>query len=449
MKDKRITKLVSLLMISWNCGCFSYIWYTYYNAWAFQKYFNEGLIACLIIYVVLYVSLCKLYRAFSFLSSTAWDSVLSHAISFSISNLIMYIGCILSWNDYVSFVPGLYTTIAQVIGTAVILRIANRHLFVKISPAKTVYIYGAGISVEESMRFHKELQLKYKRMINICYEFGENSPQDMIREKLQECDKLIMYGVTPNARADYIHLCMEYSKVFYYVPDYSDIIMQNCHPKHLLDTPLMQMDYTYLYQKNAFVKRAFDIAFSLILLMILCPIMLIIAIAIRAEDHGPIFFRQERVTIDHKVFRVCKFRSMKVNANEISVSPAVKDDPRITKVGKFLRKTRLDEIPQLINILIGDMSFVGPRPEMLDDVEKHETQVSEFKYRCRVKAGLTGYAQVYGKYNTSPEDKLKLDLLYIQNQSIVLDLKLILLTIRVVFEPDAAEAFEKEEEEHA
>jgi len=168
------------------------------------------------------------------------------------------------------------------------------------------------------------------------------------------------------------------------------------------------------------------------------------AIAIHLEDRGPVFYRQERVTLDGKSFNILKFRSMVVDAERYGAIPATENDPRITRVGRLLRKVRIDELPQLLNILAGHMSFVGPRPERVLHVALYEQQVPEFKYRLRVKGGLTGYAQVYGKYNTSPEDKLKLDMLYIENQSLLLDFKLVLLTIKILFSPESTEGFDKD-----
>ena len=196
-----------------------------------------------------------------------------------------------------------------------------------------------------------------------------------------------------------------------------------------------------MYQR--YFKRLLDIVFSLCGLICLAPVFLLLTAWIRLDSPGPVFFKQKRCTKDAKVFDILKFRSMIVNAEAAGVTPSTKGDPRITRVGNIIRKLRIDELPQLINILIGQMSFVGPRPERVEHVEMYSKDVPEFKYRMKVKGGLTGYAQVYGKYNTTPYDKLRLDLLYIENQSLVLDIKLILLTIRTVFQPESTEGFEQ------
>jgi lipopolysaccharide/colanic/teichoic acid biosynthesis glycosyltransferase len=193
-----------------------------------------------------------------------------------------------------------------------------------------------------------------------------------------------------------------------------------------------------------FLKRFFDILLSGLALIILSPILLITAIAIHLEDGGPVFFRQERVTLNEKRFVILKFRSMIVDAEKDGKPhPAGENDDRITKVGKVIRACRIDELPQLINIIKGDMSIVGPRPERWEHVEKYKAEIPEFSYRCKVKGGLTGYAQVYGKYNTGALDKLKLDLLYITNYRLTLDVQIIIETVKILFIKDSTEGFEQ------
>ena len=194
-------------------------------------------------------------------------------------------------------------------------------------------------------------------------------------------------------------------------------------------------------------KRLMDIVLCLIALVPAAPIMLIVALAIKIEDKGPVFYKQKRVTIGGKTFDILKFRSMIVDAEKPGISiPATGDDPRITKVGKVIRAMRIDELPQILNILKGDMSIVGPRPERVEHVEEYTKSIPEFEFRLKVKGGLTGYAQIYGKYNTSAYDKLRMDLLYIERYSLLLDIKLILTTIRIMFHKESTEGFETREE---
>ena len=173
--------------------------------------------------------------------------------------------------------------------------------------------------------------------------------------------------------------------------------------------------------------------------------MIVIAILVKLYDKGPVFYKQARLTKGGKVFYVMKFRSMRVDSEKQGARLAMKHDDRITPVGRVIRNLHLDELPQLFNILKGDMSMVGPRPERPQIAEEYKKAIPEFDYRLKVKAGLTGFAQVYGKYNTSPYDKLQLDLIYIQNYSIFLDIKLILMTIKIMFMKESTEGFTEEQ----
>ena len=214
---------------------------------------------------------------------------------------------------------------------------------------------------------------------------------------------------------------------------------------HLFDTPLLLYRNNGLTFEQRFIKRAMDIVLSGVLLVLTSPIFLIAAVAIKLYDGGPVFYRQTRYTLNYKKFDIYKFRSMIVDAEKDGKSqPATDKDPRITPVGRVLRATRLDELPQFIDIFIGNMSLVGPRPERVEHVEKYTEEVQEFACRLKVRGGLTGYAQIYGKYNTSPYDKLQLDLIYIQNYSILLDIRLILMTIKIMFMKESTEGFTEE-----
>ena len=197
----------------------------------------------------------------------------------------------------------------------------------------------------------------------------------------------------------------------------------------------------------AFFKRFFDIFLCVFALIMLSPVFLVIAILIKCEDGGPVFFKQKRMTRNGREFDILKFRSMIVDAEKYAGAVLATDnDPRITKVGKVIRATRLDEIPQILNILKGDMSIVGPRPERKVIADEYCKDIPEFAYRLKVRGGLTGYAQIYGKYNTSAYDKLRLDLMYIENYSLMLDIKLIILTLRIIFSKESTEGIDKQEE---
>ena len=214
---------------------------------------------------------------------------------------------------------------------------------------------------------------------------------------------------------------------------------------HLFDTPLLVCRNSGLSAEELIMKRAMDLAVSFIGLIVTLPIMLITALCIKLYDGGPVFYTQERLTKDGRIFKVYKFRSMRTDAESDGVARlAGENDDRITPIGKVIRKVRIDELPQILNILKGDMSIVGPRPERPELAAENEKTMPEFRYRLKVKAGLTGYAQVLGKYNTTPYDKLRLDLMYIEQYSFLLDLKLILMTIKILFIPESTEGVKEE-----
>ena len=228
-------------------------------------------------------------------------------------------------------------------------------------------------------------------------------------------------------------------------PRIEDIIIQGFDNKTLIDTPLLKYEYSYIQPKTYHWKRVLDLVISLVCLVVFAIPMLIVIIAIKLEDGGPVFFKQQRCTKGEKVFEILKFRSMIVDAErDEAVIPCVDGDSRITKVGKIIRRFRIDEVPQFINVLKGEMSVVGPRPERIEPVSEYTKELPQFSYRHRVKGGITGYAQIYGKYNTSAYDKLKLDLMYIENQSLLMDLKLIMLTLKIMFLAESTEGFEQE-----
>ncbi len=444
LRSKKVTHTAKALVMLWNIGLFALIWLLYYNRNAFQTYYVLGGILSIIIYVFIYNGLCNLYNAFRIASSSIAEMVISQAISFGIADLILYIECNLIRNRYTSFLPGLAIVAIQILGTAFIITMAKQIFMSCVEPQKTLLLLGSWVSMDEARRFEDRILKKYSHLFEFKYVEYETISPMLMEERLSECCAVIMYGLSVEQRRVHMQHCIDAHKIFYFTPRIEDIILQGCSCRHLLDTPLMKYDYVYEDHKRLNAKRVFDVAFGIFFTVFFTPLMLIIAAAIKIEDGGPVFFRQKRCTKDGEVFEIIKFRSMVVDAEEKGIQPTINCDPRITKVGNIIRKYRLDEIPQVFNILAGDMTFVGPRPERVEHVEIYTKELPEFKYRMKVKAGLTGYAQIFGKYNTSAFDKLRLDLLYIENQSLGLDIRIILLTLKIMFKGESTEGFEKE-----
>ncbi|MDE6214600.1 MAG: exopolysaccharide biosynthesis polyprenyl glycosylphosphotransferase, partial [Lachnospiraceae bacterium] len=251
---------------------------------------------------------------------------------------------------------------------------------------------------------------------------------------------VVLWDISAVDRNALLKYCYSLSIRVYTMPKISDVLIRGADQLHLFDTPIYLTREYSLKVEQRVAKRLIDLICSVLLLVIASPFMLVTAIAIKVYDGGPVFYKQIRCTRDRKEFYILKFRSMKVDAEKDGVARlAAKNDSRITPVGKLIRSTRIDELPQLFNILRGEMSFIGPRPERPEIIEQYMEEMPEFAFRMKVKAGLAGYAQVYGKYNTTPYDKLKLDLTYIEQYSVWLDLKLMLLTLKILIKPESTE----------
>ncbi|NLG05545.1 MAG: sugar transferase [Clostridia bacterium] len=254
-----------------------------------------------------------------------------------------------------------------------------------------------------------------------------------------KADTVFLYDVPVELRTKIIDFCYQNLKNIYFNPYIADILEQNSKQVVIDDISFFSSRFHMITFEQRIIKRLMDIAISVIALILTSPILLISAICIKKGDGGSVLFKQKRATVNGKVFEIYKFRTMKEHVGNYSV---VDGDDRVTHVGKFLRKYRIDELPQLYNILKGDMSLVGPRPEMLENVADYTKEMPEFRYRLRMKAGLTGYAQIIGKYNTSSRDKLMLDLMYIENYSVLKDIQLLFQTVMVLFNAsDSTSAF--------
>ena len=304
-------------------------------------------------------------------------------------------------------------------------------------PEKLIIIYGSHLATEIVYKMSKmEDKFVISESANVDEGFDE------LVQKIDKFEGVIICDVPARLRNDILKYCYQQNKVVYVIPKISDIIIRSASDITYFDSPIMKCSSSGLTVEQRAVKRFIDIAISLVGIIVLSPVMLLVALAIKLYDGGPVFYKQKRCTKDLKTFDIIKFRSMVVDAEKDGPQPAVNNDKRITPIGKVIRSFRLDELPQLFNILKGDMSVVGPRPERIEHVAAYSEQIPEFVNRYKVKGGLTGYAQVFGKYNTSAYNKLKMDLIYIQNYSLILDIKLIIMTFRILFKKESTEGFD-------
>lgn len=328
----------------------------------------------------------------------------------------------------------LYVYLLQVVLIVCFAYGGNALYFRLHSPKSTTVLHDNSRDLSELRRYFNQYKLQYKDV-----RFVQCNAEESVDEVIKNSEYIIFSMVDSFYRKSLVEKCYNSKVAFAFVPSIADVIEHSGENLVFNDVPVVHVSLEGLSVSQRIMKRILDILISIIGMALLLPITILVTIAIKLEDKGSVFFLQERYTYGGKVFRVIKFRTMKENVANYS---STEDDDRITKVGKILRKTRLDELPQFINVLIGDMSVVGPRPEMLSNAEKYEKILPEFRYRLRAKAGLTGIAQIEGKYNTSPEDKLLLDMLYIENYSIWMDVKLIFQTVTVVFKTDSTEGFD-------
>jgi len=251
---------------------------------------------------------------------------------------------------------------------------------------------------------------------------------------IDQVDKiLITEDIPASLKNDIISHCIVLDKSLYIVPRTFEIAIYNSEIIQISDYLAFRVDTLHLSVEKQIIKRIVDITISVIGIVLASPVMLVAAIAIIVTDGRPVFFTQERATIHNKTFKLVKFRSMVKDAEkDTGAIWAMENDSRVTKVGKFLRRFWIDELPQLYNVLKGDMSMVGPRPERPVFIEEFSETIPDFHYRMTVKAGVTGLAQVLGKYSTSPENKIKFDLMYIRKAGFMYDIKIIAETVKKI-----------------
>lgn len=306
-------------------------------------------------------------------------------------------------------------------------------------PQKAILVF----ETEEDIEAGKRLIKRYPARLALggMMSYKGNLEQLECAYQSLGADCLILCGLPSASRNEIIGYCASNGRKVLVKPSPEDFFIHDSNVSIMGNAPVAVCGRRQTTVIHAFCKRAFDIIASALALVLLSPLMLVVAIAIKCCDGGPVFYFHTRLTKDGKQFRIYKFRSMRVDAESDGVArlSTGDSDSRITPIGKVIRKLRLDELPQLLNILKGDMSVVGPRPERPEIAAEYLERMPEFNLRLQVKAGLTGYAQVYGKYNTSPSEKLAMDLIYINHASLLEDLKLILLTVKVLFVSDSTE----------
>lgn len=385
--------------------------------------------------------LSRVYNAFSIGLYPVGHLVYSMSLSQFLSICMAYLVVSIRLWRFINPTLFIILLFVYIVMNAVFIFLMDKLYFRMIKPSKTVVVYRN----ENDLRKLNEL-VNYPKRFRI--EKYVKSPDDYesLIEEIRGYSSVFVVGIPATLRNGLAKYCVEKNIKGYIHPHVGDLIMSGAQPMQMFSVPIMRVQRAQPSPEYLLAKRVIDIVVSLIALVVLSPFMLITAIAIKAYDKGPVFYTQMRITKDRKLFKIWKFRSMRVDAekNGVQLSSGANDD-RITPVGRIIRACRMDEIPQLFNILMGDMTIVGPRPERPETAEQYEKEIPAFALRLQVKGGLTGFAQVYGKYNTTPYDKLQMDLMYINRMSLLEDIRLMFATVKILFMKESTEGFSEEQ----
>ena len=439
---KSIMLFIKIMIVSAVTVGFMQVWITGYEESLFS---NKGNYVVILSFVLLFTVFSSLYGAFKIGISRIHEIIYSFSLAIVFTNAVMYLELSLIARQLVAIMPMIIGIAYQVGVVAISAFCANTIYFKLYPPRRVVAIFGDDVSGFELIKKMGKISERFQieRGLNV-----NTTDLEEIKRQIDKYEAVVICGVDKNLQKKILSYCYTNEKRSYLLPDITDIIISNSYNIQISDTPVLMSRNRGLTLEQRIVKRFMDIVISAIAIIVTSPFMLICAIAIKLDDGGPILFKQNRITINGKIFNVLKFRSMIVNADKDGAKKAVNDDDRITRVGKIIRACRMDELPQLFNILLGDMSLVGPRPERIENVYEYSKKYPEFELRHRVKGGLTGFAQLYGKYNTSPEDKLNMDLIYVETYSLLLDLKLLILTFKVLFMRESTEGFNEKANEN-
>lgn len=428
----RLLKLGNVALITLP---FALVWFLYYiyQVLMFPSIYRAT--GIVVMFVVLYSFFGRAYDAFLVSLKHISDMFYAQALSIMFADGFMFLVLWLISNRFPDLLPAL-TTMAAQLGLALVwCWAANRWYYASYARQKTGVIYDMRRGVEDlfgQYGMEQKFDVRFTCTVEQCLEH---------LDRLDELTSVFLCGVHSHERNIILKYCVANGIVVYIIPRVGDVIMSGAKKIHLFHLPMLRVDRYNPPPEYIIAKRALDIVMSLVLLTLFSPILLVTALCIKLQDGGPVFYRQLRLTRDGREFRIMKFRSMVVSAEDDGVARLSTGDvdARITKVGRVIRAFRIDELPQLFNVLGGSMSLVGPRPERPEIAAEYEKEMPEFALRLQAKAGLTGYAQVYGKYNTTPYDKLQMDLMYISRPSIIEDIKILFATFMIIFQRESTE----------
>ena len=428
----RLVKIMDAVLVTIP---FALCWYLYYAKHIASPFYAKGDYLVVALFFVLFIIFGRVYDAFLMSMQRISEIVYAQFLAVAVSDFIMYIVIWLLSKHLPNILPGVAALIGQVILAAVWAYNAHHAYFKIFPPQATAVIYDTRQGMEKLIGKYG-LDTKYKVVLTAT---ADECIANLAM--LDGVSMVFMSGIHSHDRNVILKYCVENNIGIFVIPRIGDTIMSGAYPMHMFHLPMLKVGRYHPQPEYLFIKRLLDIVISAVALVVLSPIFLVTAIAIKATDHGPVFYKQIRLTKDGKEFGILKFRSMRVDAEKDGVArlSSGEHDDRITPVGRVIRACRIDELPQLLNILRGELSIVGPRPERPEIAAQYCEEMPEFSLRLQAKAGLTGYAQIYGKYNTTPYDKLVMDLMYIAHPSIVEDLKIMFATVKILFMPESTE----------
>ena len=447
MKKSLMMRGVVLLHYMVMVALFAVCWWLFYSHVTAGSVFEAVDISVYAFYAISLVMLSRIYGAYrvglAHVGDLLYGQILANLISLAITYIL---ACVLAWKP-LNPLAGFCCAAVQALFSAGWTVWANRLYFTLHTPKRTVVIYrdesdlrklGEIRFFAERWKVERTVQWDEENVHDLPYEketSGSRSFKDIqkLMRIMEDYDAVFVSGVSATLRNGIVKYCVEKNKACYFVPHTGDVIISGAEHIRSFSVPICRARRSKPAPEYLLVKRAMDILLSLLAIIVTSPFMAIAALAIWSYDHGPVLYKQVRLTKDGRLFEILKLRSMIVDAEKGGARLAGEHDDRITPVGRIIRAIRFDELPQLFNILKGDMSIVGPRPERPEIAEQYHQELPAFDLRLQVKAGLTGYAQIYGRYNTEPQDKLKMDLMYINHASLAEDIKLIFATVRVLF----------------
>ena len=403
----------------------------YYEDRIYDTYNFRGNWLVILLFIVIYLLAASAYQVFQIQILRIQEVVYSQALALAVTDFVMFILIWLINLEFPNVLPMLLVYALQMCLAVLWAYLAHKWYFVRFKPAKTMVIYDMRKGEVDKLLKRDGLEIRFDVVsIRHISEFeGKN-----IKSMFKGIETVFLSGVHSHDRNQILKFCTEYDITTYVIPRIGDVIMSGAQRIYMINLPMMKVSRYNPAHEYRFFKRVIDVVFSCIIIGVTSPLMLVVAILIKRTDGGSVFYKQTRITLHGRRFQILKFRSMRPDAEKNGAQlSSGHDDARVTKIGRFIRRFRIDELPQFLNVIKGDMSIVGPRPERPEIARIYENKLPEFALRLQVRAGITGYAQVYGKYNTSPYDKLLLDLMYISKPNLGGDLRIMLATLKTVF----------------